>query len=174
MIVNLEHLENKDIDSRVHKVRAIIMNPDGKIYITNMDSSYNLPGGRVEVHENLEDALIREVKEELGVRVLKKEIRHIGNITFWHKNFPGGQNKVNRENMVDLFWITVPKEVDMSHVSLTNYEKHYHFCLMNCGMEEIKKLLLEQNDNEYKKFTDVELKVCLEEFLKYQERDSIC
>lgn len=174
MIVNLEHLENKDIDSRVHKVRAIIMNPDKKIYITNMDSSYNLPGGRVEARENLEDALIREVKEELGVRVLKKEIRYIGNITFWHKNFPGGQNKVNRENIVDLFWITVPKEVDVSHVSLTNYEKHYHFCLMNRGMEEIKKLLLEQNDNEYKKFTDVELKVCLEEFLKYRKEENLC
>ena len=68
MLVNLGHLEKKDINSKVCKVRAVIMNYEGKFYVTNMDNSYNLPGGRVEAHEDLKDALIRELKEELGIK----------------------------------------------------------------------------------------------------------
>ena len=174
MLINLEHLEKKDINSRVHKVRAIIMNREGKIYITNMDDSYNLPGGRVETNENLEDALVREIKEELGIRVFKKEIRYIGNITFWHKDFPGEKQSVNRENDVDLFWVVNPKEIKLERVQLTNYEKHYHFRLMNCTFQEIEDLLNKKNDNPYKRFTDVELKTCLEEFEKYRKEDKLC
>ena len=174
MLINEEHLEKKDINSRVHKVRAIIMNEEGKIYITNMDYSYNLPGGRVEVNENLEDALVREIAEELGIRVFKKEIQYIGNITFWHKDFPGEKARVNRENDVDLFWVVNPKEMKPERVQLTNYEKHYHFHLMNYAFQEIEDLLNSKNNNEYKRFTDVELKTCLEEFEKYRKEEHLC
>lgn len=174
MLINEEHLEKKDINSRVHKVRAIIMNEEGEIYITNMDYSYNLPGGRVEANENLEDALVREIAEELGIRAFKKEIQYIGNITFWHKDFPGEKARVNRENDVDLFWVVNPKEIKPERVQLTNYEKHYHFHLMNCTFQEIEDLLNSKNNNEYKKFTDVELKICLEEFEKYRKEEHLC
>ena len=174
MLINLEHLEKKDINSKVHKVRAIVMNNDGKIYITNMDHSYNLPGGRVEECEELKDALIRELAEELGICVAKKEIQHIENITFWHKDFPGEKENVNRENVVDLFCIISPKEIKSDRVKLTNYEKHYHFYLMNCSFKDIQNLLKEKNENEYKKFTDVELKICLEEFKKYRKEEYLC
>lgn len=174
MLINLDHLEKKKINSRVHKVRAIIMNDEGKIYITNMDNSYNLPGGRVEGHEDLEDALNRELAEELGICVAKKEIKYIGNITFWHKGFPGEKGSVNRENDVDLFWVVNPKELKQDRVQLTNYEKHYHFYLMNFSFREIENLLNNKNDNEYKKFTDVELKICLEEFEKYRKEEHLC
>ena len=174
MLINKEHLEKKEINSKVHKVRAIIMNDEGKVYITNMDYSYNLPGGRVEANENLKDALIREIAEELGIRVAKKEIQYIGNITFWHKDFPGEKGSVNRENNVDLFWVVNPKEIKPERVQLTNYEKHYHFHLMNCNFKEIQDLLNNKNENEYKRFTDVELKICLEEFEKYRKEDKLC
>lgn len=169
MLINLDHLEKKEINSRVHKVRAIIMNDEGKIYITNMDNSYNLPGGRVEGHEDLEDALNRELAEELGICVAKKEIKYIGNITFWHKGFPGEKGSVNRENDVDLFWVVNPKELKQDRVQLTNYEKHYHFRLMKCTYEEIDALLKEKNENVYKKFTDVELKTLIENFRKEEK-----
>lgn len=96
MLVNLGHLEKKDINSKVCKVRAVIMNYEGKFYVTNMDNSYNLPGGRVEAHEDLKDALIRELKEELGINITTKEIQYIGNIVFWHKDFFGEKINVNR------------------------------------------------------------------------------
>ena len=164
MLINLNGLKNEEINSRVHKVRAVIKAFENHFYITNMDSSYNLPGGRVEAGEKLEDALIRELKEELGIQIFKKEIKHIGTYTFWHKDFPKEKGTVNRENKIDLFYVTVIKEVQIERVKLTNYEKHYHFCLMKCTYEKIDALLKEENDNVYKKFTDIELKTLMENF----------
>ena len=174
MLVNLGHLEKKDINSKVCKVRAVIMNYEGKFYVTNMDNSYNLPGGRVEAHEDLKDALIRELKEELGINITTKEIQYIGNIVFWHKDFFGEKINVNRENDVNLLLIVNPKKVEPERVHLTNYEKHYHFHLMSCSLDEILNLLKEKNENKYKKFTDVELKICLKEFEKYRKEVHLC
>ncbi len=169
MLINLDRLKSEDINSRVHKVRAVIFADKTHIYVTNMDSSYNIPGGRVEAGEKLEDALVRELKEELGIRVFKKEIKYIGNYVFWHKDFPGEKGAVNRENKIDLFYVSSPKEVYLERVKLTNYEKHYHFRLMKCTYEEIDALLKEKNENVYKKFTDVELKTLIENFRKEEK-----
>ena len=174
MLINYDHLEKNDIKTKIHKVRAIIFNIEGKIYITNMDDSYNLPGGHVENKEDIKSTLKRELKEELGIEVHKKEMQYIGNYVFYHKDFPGIQEKVNRENNVDLFYILKPKEIELNRVKLTNYEKHYHFCLLECTEKEIKDLLRKQNDNEYKKFTDVELSVLINEFIKYRNEGKIC
>ncbi len=174
LIINKDNLEKKDIKTKIHKVRAIIYSKKGKIYITNMDNSYNLPGGHVENKEDIKDALKRELEEELGIKVLKKEMNYIGNYIFYHKDFPGEKGKVNRENNVDLFYILEPKEINLEHIKLTNYEKHYHFQLMECSVEEILKLLQEKNANEYKNFTDIELKICIEEFIKYRKEENIC
>ncbi len=171
MLVNKDSLEREEINSRVHKVRAVIQDYNGNIYVTNMDDSYNLPGGRVENKEDLKKALKRELKEELGINVTYGEMEYVGNIIFWHKGFPGEKGVVNRENNVDLFVIDVPKEVNMEKVKLTNYEKHYHFHLMECSLKQIDALLKEKNDNEYKNFIDVELDALIQEYKKYRKED---
>ena len=73
MLINKDDLKKEEINSRIHKVRAVIQDDKGKIYVTNMDNSYNLPGGRVEAKEEAKDALIRELAEELGIQVLDSE-----------------------------------------------------------------------------------------------------
>lgn len=52
-------------------VRGIVMNSDGDILITRhtkWDAMWVLPGGHVEPHESLQDALLRELQEEFGIR----------------------------------------------------------------------------------------------------------
>ena len=130
MLVNNADLKKEELNSFAHKVRAIVFNKDNLLYITDMNSSFNLPGGRVENTEELLDSLIRELREELGVRIFKKDIKYIGEYTFWHKGFPGEKDSVNRENKVDLFLITKPQEIDIINIKQTNYEKHYNFKLI--------------------------------------------
>ena len=51
-----------------YRVCAVITN-DNKILAMKNDKTpyYFLPGGRVELHESAEDAIVREIKEELCV-----------------------------------------------------------------------------------------------------------
>lgn len=66
--------------------KAIILNPDGKILILN--NSYmpsrprfaykpDLPGGTAEAGESAEQALLREVREEIGIDLVAAPRRHI-------------------------------------------------------------------------------------------------
>lgn len=55
-------------------VGALIVNKAGKIFLMRSPKwfdRYCLPGGHVELGETLEQALIREVKEETGLSVIK-------------------------------------------------------------------------------------------------------
>lgn len=61
----------------LHVVAAVIANPKGEILITRRASHahqgdrWEFPGGKVEVNESIEQALARELNEELGIDVLQ-------------------------------------------------------------------------------------------------------
>ncbi|OLE90610.1 MAG: hypothetical protein AUF79_09750 [Crenarchaeota archaeon 13_1_20CM_2_51_8] len=53
-------------------VGALIVNEEGKILLTKSHkwfNKYTLPGGHIEVGETMKEAIIREVKEEVGLDV---------------------------------------------------------------------------------------------------------
>lgn len=62
-------------------VRGIIIKGDklALVYVEEYDY-YTFPGGGVEVCESLEEAVIREVREELGLKVIPESIREYGKI----------------------------------------------------------------------------------------------
>lgn len=169
MLINNANLKKEELNSFAHKVRGVVYNTNNEIYITDMNSSYNLPGGRIERNENLIDSLVRELKEELGIRIFKKDVEYIGEFIFWHKDFPGEKGSVNRENKVDLFFVTKKEEAKITNVKLTNYEKHYNFKLQFKKLEEIDDLIKIKTNNPYKKFTDVELYTLVDAYLKYRK-----
>ncbi len=58
-------------------VGAIIFNPDGKVLLCRSrkwDDKYVFPGGHIELGEKMEDALLREVKEETGLDVFDVQL----------------------------------------------------------------------------------------------------
>ncbi|MHA2938509.1 8-oxo-dGTP diphosphatase MutT [Vibrio sp. RC27] len=68
---------------RVHIVAAIILNPDkSQIFITKRPDHvhkggfWEFPGGKVEVNESVEQAVVRELNEEIGIEVTRQHLFH--------------------------------------------------------------------------------------------------
>jgi 8-oxo-dGTP diphosphatase len=61
-------------------VAAALINPDGKVLVQkrsenrSMAGLWEFPGGKIEPHERPEDALVRELDEELGIIVMPEDI----------------------------------------------------------------------------------------------------
>ena len=57
------------------QVQAVTFNPEGKIVLyKHRDGYYGLPGGKVQENENADEALIREIKEEINADVVNFSI----------------------------------------------------------------------------------------------------
>lgn len=70
------------------RVAGIIFNQDGSkvlIHKTKWEDSWILPGGRVEMGENTNEAILRELKEELGIKE-KVKLKYIAESFFEHNN----------------------------------------------------------------------------------------
>ena len=73
-------------------VGALIFNPDGHLLLVKTHKwpgKYTIPGGHIELGENLTEAVQREVKEETGLEVLETEFlcfqEFIYDDSFWQK-----------------------------------------------------------------------------------------
>lgn len=156
-LINKDNLKKSEINSYFHKVRAAVFNSEGKIYITNMQGSYNLPGGGVEEGENIYNAIQRELYEELGIMIDLTEAEYQGNFMFYHKDFPEREGVVNRANEIELFLIMKPYEYSKSKSHITDYEKSQKFEIKTVDIENISNLWNDECDNKYREFTRVEL-----------------
>ena len=66
-------------------VYAVVPN-DGNVLLVNTRSTgkYFLPGGGIEIGERIEDALVREVKEETGIEIEIKRFLHFQEQFFYY------------------------------------------------------------------------------------------
>ena len=69
IVINDDSLEEEDLDFKVIRVKALLVNSRGDVLLAHNNGTYQFPGGHKEDDESLEDALIREVKEETGINL---------------------------------------------------------------------------------------------------------
>jgi hypothetical protein len=170
---NDDNLTIDNIDDFITKARAILINDQGKMYLSQFAGMYLFPGGRIEDNENIEECLTREIREETGIELSLSDIKPFLLIRQFIKNYPkrGTNNDfINRLNETYYYLIYTNKNVKPDKMNLMENEIENNFNTIQIELNEID-YLLEQNkvDNIKNKYFAREVKTIADELKKYHK-----
>ena len=122
--IDLKDYSNTDIIYKRPSSRAIIIK-DGKIALvySNKHNYYKFPGGGINESEDKIDALIREVKEEVGLIVIKNSIKEYGEVKRIQKS------NLNQIFYQENYYYLCDVENDLMKQNLDKYEQDEEFIL---------------------------------------------
>src|SRR5688572_13299857 len=128
-------------DGRVHGVAVAVRRGDGKWLMVrrsrNVGSPLKVcfPGGTIEAGESQEEAVVREMREELGlaVRPVKQVWRHEfpdKPLTLWGwiaEVEDGCELKIDADEIAEVLWLSGPQGA--SHADALPTNRHFIACL---------------------------------------------
>lgn len=124
--IDLKDYKETDEVFRRPSARAIILQ-ENKIALvySKKEKYYKFPGGGIHDDENKIEALIREVREEVGMIVIPESIREFGSVLRRQKSDESENNVFEQENYY--YFCTV--ENQLASQELDDYEKEAEFVL---------------------------------------------
>lgn len=137
------NLTLNDVDKRVQRVKILIINDLDKILLCNINGTYSFVGGHVEEKESLCDTLYRELEEETGIRLEKKDVKPFYKIERWNINHFNTGKKCLSE--IYYFYLRINNEIDLSNQKLNETEKQKKFSLDYVDCDKFEELLRLQN-----------------------------
>ena len=122
--IDLKDYNDTDVIYKRPSSRAIIIK-DGKIALvySNKHNYYKFPGGGINESEDKIDALIREVKEEVGLIVIKNSIKDYGEVKRIQKS------NLNQIFYQENYYYLCDVENDLMKQNLDEYEQDEEFIL---------------------------------------------
>ncbi len=108
LIINDNHLIEEDIESKVIRVKGLIINSQGKILLAHNNHTYQFPGGHKEDYEELDECILREIKDETGISLQIKEGPFLNIITYDSNYFNTGKKVENSIYYYRFFTDEVP------------------------------------------------------------------
>lgn len=95
IIFNDNNLTDDDIEKTVIRVKAMLINSKGKILLAHNNNTYQFPGGHIEEGEDMNECIIREVREETGIDVSINEEPFLCITTYDNDYFGSGKKVLN-------------------------------------------------------------------------------
>ena len=122
--IDLKDYNDTDVIYKRPSSRAIIIK-DGKIALvySNKYNYYKFPGGGINESEDKIDDLIREVKEEVGLIVIKNSIKEYGEVKRIQKS------NLNQIFYQENYYYLCDVENDLMKQNLDEYEQDEEFIL---------------------------------------------
>jgi 8-oxo-dGTP diphosphatase len=130
-------------DGRIHGVAVAVRRDDGKWLMVRRSQTVGsplkvcFPGGTVEAGESQEEAVVREMREELGL-----EVRPLKRV--WRYDFPDkpltlfgwlaelryqGPLQINQDEIAEVLWLAPDQGI--SHPDAMPTNQHFIACLMS-------------------------------------------
>lgn len=95
IIINDYNLSDDDMEDTVIRVKGLIINSKGKILLAHNNNTYQFPGGHLEDGEEMDECILREVKEETGIDVKIEEGPFLCIKTYDNNYFGTGKKVLN-------------------------------------------------------------------------------
>ncbi|MGN0469327.1 MAG: NUDIX hydrolase [Acutalibacteraceae bacterium] len=132
--IDLHDYQNNDSVFRRPSVRGIIFNDDNKIALvySKNEKYYKFPGGGIHKDEDKKEALIREVREEVGLIVIPESICEFGSVMRRQKSNISPHTIFEQEN----FYYTCKVKNQIVEQNLDEYEAEAGFILRFVSLDE--------------------------------------
>lgn len=143
-IINYDHIKEEDINDRIIRVKALLVNSNKEILLASAYTTIQFPGGHLEEGESLWEGLKREVLEETGI-ILDKEISPYFCLKYFLKDYPVIGN--NRSIEIYYYYIFTNQKYNLANIYLDDQEKNGDFTLTYVKLKDVKKYLKKNPGN---------------------------
>ena len=169
IIINDNKLDDSDIDYSVVRVKAFVVNDEGKIILAHNNGTFQFPGGHVEEGEDQKECLIREIREEVGIENFNVEDAFLKIVTYDSHYFNTGSVVLNT---IYYFKVTTDDEPDEEKTNYDLVEASTPFKLFFVDAEKLDEFLDSEIEN-FDKPIYREMKIASKEFNEvYKEKDN--
>lgn len=167
--------ENIVYDKVVNKVRAVILNKEGKALLVKYAGLYMLPGGRVDSGEQPLEALKREILEESGIEIDISDAQEFLQIDSYSKKYYSREHNelINRITHTKIYFVETNQDINEQKKKLTQSEIEENHKISFENLSVIPYLVqMNKTDNNKKIEFDREILTILKEFSMYREQIS--
>ncbi len=147
IIINEKNISEETINERKEKVRAIIITKDNKILVANYGGVLLLPGGKVDFNESLDEAILRELNEEIGIDYTNEEVKQLLSLIFYQENYSTRDGYFCNRKITTYYYLAPYKGIIETKQKLTESEKKGDFNLELLSLDELKNRLIKINLN---------------------------
>lgn len=144
IIFNDNNLTDNDIELKVVRVKALMINSNGKILLAHNNNTYQFPGGHTEENESKKDCLIREVMEETGIELNVDEEPFLCITTYDNNYYGSGKKVLNSIYYYRTFTDSLP---DLSKTHYDELELATDFNLYYVNFNTLEKFLKNAIEN---------------------------
>ena len=174
--IKFDYEEDVKYEKQVNKVRAIVINEQGRCLLVKYAGLYMLPGGRIDKGETELEALKREIEEESGIEINVNEVEPYLEIETYNKNYytRAEKREINRITNTKFYIAYTNQEINDDNKKLTESEKEENQTIEFVNLSIIQYLIETNKTNNKKKSNfDREILTALKEFQKFKEKQDL-
>lgn len=168
IVINPKNLVVDDSFQIFYKVRAVIVNADGKYAISSESGKCIFPGGKVENNEKFLTAIKRELLEEMGINFSDHELLEKFILETIYDDYYDYRVKDYRARctITTYFYGETKQDIDTSRMSLTKDEINEGFKISFVSKEDLVKMINTDHSLAFNgRYFDMENKIVYENII---------